>query len=299
MQLFLQALASGLVVGAMYALIAVGFSLVLGTLKVIDFAYGAYVVLAGFITYWASTNIFTGQTVFDAIACIVLAMAVSACLGGFVWGVLLRKLLERDHLPQLVGTIGISVIIGGALLTKFGSDIVLSHFPFAQSTVRLGPTYLSSGRISAGIVGIATLILFMYMLNTRYGQMIRATAADPKGAALVGVRVFRVRIATVSIAAALGGLAGGLLVLFMPLAPADSNKYILIAFFTIAVGGLGSLRGAMIAAFLVALVEIFSQTYMPNMIKNAVPYLFVGLFIAFVPQGLGNLKLNLGLGKRA
>ncbi|WP_210497437.1 branched-chain amino acid ABC transporter permease [Microvirga antarctica] len=297
MQLFLQALASGLVVGAMYALIAVGFSLVLGTLKVIDFAYGSYVVLAGFITYWASTKLFTGGTVLDAALCILLAMVAVAAFGAFVWGVLLRKLLERDHLPQLVGTIGIAVVIGGALLTKFGTDIVLAQIPAAQTTLQIGPTYLSTGRVVGGLIGIATLILFMFMLNTRFGQMIRATATDPKGAALVGIHILRIRILTVSLAAALGALAGGLLVLFLPLAPADSNKYILIAFFTIAVGGLGSLRGAMIAAFLVALVEVFSQTYMPNIIKNAVPYLFVGAFIALVPQGLGNIRLNFGMKK--
>jgi branched-chain amino acid transport system permease protein len=291
MQLLLQTLASGLVVGAMYALIALGFSLILGTLKVVDFAYGAYVVVAAFATYWASAHLFMGGTILAAVLSILFAILLVAALGAFFWGVVLRRLLHSTHLSQLVATMGVAVVLAGILLSKFGTDVVLTNFPATQTIVNVGPVYLSAGRLASGLIGVLTLIVFIALLNTRVGLMIRGTAMDPKGAALVGINIFRMRILTVALGAGLGGLAGGLLVLFLPLGPGDSNKFLLIAFFTIAVGGLGSLRGAMIAAFLIAMVEIVSQTYMPNIIKNAIPYLFVGLFIALMPQGLGNLRL--------
>lgn len=294
MQLLIQTLLSGLAVGAMYSLIAVGFSIILGSLKVVDFTYGMYVVVAAFAAYWSSTTLFTDGTVLSAIFSIALATGLGALLGAFVWGVLLRRLLESTHLSQLVGTIGTAVILAGLVLSRFGTDVVLMDFEAARKVIDLGSVYISSGRLAGGLIGMLTLVGFMVLLNTRVGLMIRGTAMDPKGASLIGISVVRVRILTVALGAALAGLTGGLLVLFLPVGPADGNKFLLIAFFTIAVGGLGSLRGAMLAAFLIAMVEIFSQTYAPNMVKNAVPYMFVALCIILVPQGLGNLRLALG-----
>lgn len=294
MELFAQTLISGVAVGAMYSLMAVGFSVTLGTLKVMDFGYGVYVVLAAFATYWAGTNLFTGGSIPAAIFSILFATLLVAVVAAFIWGVLLRRLLHSTHLAQLVGTIGTAVILSGLLLSKFGTDVVLTKFDAAQKVINIGTVYISTGRVAGGLIGLLTLVSFMILLNTRIGLMIRGTALDPKGAALIGINIFRVRIITVAIGAGLAGLAGGLLVLFLPVSPGDGNRFLLIAFFTIAVGGLGSLRGAMMAAFLIAMVEIFSQTYLPDLIKNAVPYIFVALFITFVPQGLGNLKLALG-----
>jgi branched-chain amino acid transport system permease protein len=293
MQLLIQTLVSGLAVGAMYSLIAVGFSIILGTLKVVDFTYGAYVVVAAFATFWASQHLFTGGGVLDAVLSILFATLLTAAIGTFIWGVLLRGLLDSTHLSQLVGTIGAAVIIAGIVLSAFGTDVVLTKFESAQRIVNLGPVYVSSGRIAAGVIGVLVLLGFMALLNTRVGLMIRGTAMDAKGAAVVGIDIARIRLLTVALGAGLGGLAGGLLIMFLPVGPADSNRFILIAFFTVAVGGLGSLRGSMLAAFLIAMVEIFSQTYAPNIIKNAIPFLVVAGFIILMPQGLASLRLRL------
>lgn len=294
MQLLVQTLVSGLAVGAMYALIAVGFSIILGTLKVVDFTYGAYVVVAAFATFWASHALFTGGGILDAVLSIVFATLLVAAIGAFIWGVLLRSLLENTHLSQLVGTIGAAVILAGILLSAFGTDVVLTNFEAAQKVVNIGPVYISVGRIAGGVIGILTLLAFMALLGTRVGLMIRGTAMDPKGAAVVGIGIARIRILTVALGAGLGGLAGGLLIMFLPVGPGDANKFLLIAFFTVAVGGLGSLRGSMLAAFLIAMVEIFSQTYAPNIIKNAIPFLVVAGFIVLMPQGLASLRLGIG-----
>lgn len=294
MQLLVQTLVSGLAVGAMYALIAVGFSIILGTLKVVDFTYGAYVVVAAFATFWASHALFTGGGILDAVLSIVFATLLVAAIGAFIWGVLLRSLLENTHLSQLVGTIGAAVILAGILLSAFGTDVVLTNFEAAQKVVNIGPVYISVGRIAGGVIGILTLLAFMTLLGTRVGLMIRGTAMDPKGAAVVGIGIARIRILTVALGAGLGGLAGGLLIMFLPVGPGDANKFLLIAFFTVAVGGLGSLRGSMLAAFLIAMVEIFSQTYAPNIIKNAIPFLVVAGFIVLMPQGLASLRLGIG-----
>jgi len=294
MQLLVQTLVSGLAVGAMYALIAVGFSIILGTLKVVDFTYGAYVVVAAFATFWASHTLFTGGGILDAVLSITFATLLAAAIGAFIWGVLLRSLLENTHLSQLVGTISTAVILAGILLSAFGTDVVLTNFEAAQKVINIGPVYVSTGRIAGGVIGILTLLAFMALLGTRVGLMIRGTAMDSKGAAVVGIDIARIRILTVALGAGLGGLAGGLLIMFLPVGPGDANKFLLIAFFTVAVGGLGSLRGSMLAAFLIAMVEIFSQTYAPNIIKNAIPFLVVAGFIILMPQGLASLRLGFG-----
>lgn len=290
MQLFLQTLASGITLGAVYALIAVGFSLSLGSLRVVDFAYGAYVVTGAFAAYWASTSLFTDGSTLSAALCVLFGVAVVSGLAVFFWGVLLFRLLESTHMAQLVGTMGVTVVISGTILTLFGTNVVLASFPPAQAVLQIGPVYVSTGRIVGGIIGLGALLVLAYALATRMGLMIQATAMDPKGASLIGINIARARIVTVVIGAGLGGLAGSLLVIFLPIAPSDYTKFLLIAFFTTAVGGLGSLRGAMLAAFLIALLEIFSQTYAPNLIKNAIPYVVVALFIILLPQGLGNAR---------
>jgi branched-chain amino acid transport system permease protein len=291
MQLFLQTLASSLTIGALYALIALGFSLILGTLRVVDFAYGSYVLLAAYVTFWSGSVLFGGKGIATAIASILLGATVTALFSAFLWGVVLRRLLDRTHLTQLVGSLGVAAAIGGVLLSLFGTNVVLADYTLTRVILQAGSVYIAAGRVAAGLIGLGSLLAFAALLKTRYGLMIRGIAMDPKGAAVVGIDVFRLRILTVSIGAALGGLAGGLLVTFLPVSPADANKFLLIAFFTIAIGGLGSLRGAMIGAFLIALVEGYAQNYLPNVIKNAVPYLFVCGFIFLVPQGLGNIRV--------
>lgn len=293
MDLFLQILTSSLSVGAMYALIALGFALVLGTLKVVDFSYGTYVVVAAYATYVFSTTVMTGGGVVDAVFSVLFGVLVTAVFGAFVWGVLLRKLLDRTHMTQLVGTIGVSTAVGGCLLAYFGTNVVSANFEPMRQTLQFGPVYIGTGRLAGGIIGLIALVFFMYVLRTRIGLMIRGIALDPKGAALVGIDIGLLRIVTVAVGAAMAGLAGGLLVTFLPIGPTSGNRFLLIAFFTVAVGGLGSLRGALMGAFLIAMVETFSQSYAPNMIKNAIPYIFVGCFIALLPQGLGNVRLAL------
>ncbi len=289
MDLLLQALASSLTVGAVYALIALGFSLILGTLKVVDFAYGAYVVLGAYVTWWSSEHLFPGTSAGEAVICIALAGIVSFALAAFAWGVVLRRLLDRSHLAQLVATLGLSVIVTGVLLYLFGTSIVLTKIKAAQGVVQLGPVYIGMGRLAAGAGGLAVLALAMVLLNTRYGLMIRAVSLDTKGAALSGIDVARTRLSTVAIGAGLGGLTGGLLILFLPVSPVDTLRFLLIAFFAVAMGGLDRLSGVFVASFFLAALENLSQNFAPNMIKNALPFLVVFAVIAALPQGFGNI----------
>lgn len=293
MELFLQTLTSSLTVGAMYALIALGFALVLGTLNVVDFSYGTYVVVAAYATVVCSTTVMTGGGLTDAAVSVLFGVAFTAVFGAFVWGVLLRRLLNQTHMSQLVGTVGVATAVGGCLLAYFGTNVVSANFEPMRATLQFGPVYIGVGRLSGGIIGLIALVFFMYILRTRIGLMIRGIAIDPKGAALVGIDIGLLRIVTVAVGAAMAGLAGGLLVTFLPVGPTSGNRFLLIAFFTIAVGGLGSLRGALMGAFLISIVETFSQSYAPSMIKNAIPYIFVGCFIALLPEGLGNIRLAL------
>jgi len=290
--LFLQTLISGIAVGGLYTLLALGFSLILGTLKVVDFAFGSYVTASAFIATSLVTHVFSGGTMALAIAGVLLSAICIGIASSLIWGLALRHLFNKSHLTQLVATMGVGVIVTGVLLTIFGDHVAQARIPAMQQIVNVGPVYLSVARIMGGAVGLVFLLALIVLLRTRLGLMIQAAAMDEKGAAVIGINVLKARLFTVGIGAALGAVAGGMLAFSLPISPIEGNRLLLIAFLAVAVGGLGSIGGTTLAAFAVATLEIFSQVYSPDIIKSALPYIIVSLFIAFVPNGIGNVRIS-------
>lgn len=274
MTTFLQTLMSGLSVGALYALIALGYTMVYGVLQFINFAHSDVFMLGAWLSFWLATKLkWTGtdaQPSFFRAAVVMLgAMAMCAVIGLVIERLAYRPLRNAPRLNVLITAIGVSLFIQnlGQLPWVFGTDPqpfprLLQDYPLA--TVAGVEIHFIDAII---IVGALTLMVALNYIvyGTRMGLAMRAVAADTRTASLMGVNIDRTVATTFIIGSALAGAAGFLFgVKYNTLNHAAFptwTLYGLKAFVAAVVGGIGNIRGAMLGGLLIGLVENFAVTY--------------------------------------
>jgi branched-chain amino acid transport system permease protein len=281
----LQAIAGGLLLGGVYALLAAGLTLIFGVMRVINFAQAEFMMLGMFAAYFAATMLN-----FDPLL-LALPVGIAVGLVGFA---VARALLERvprgDHNSQLILTLGVSLIFQNLALVTLGPTprvVVRSYTNAYWSPAGL---FINHARLYACIASLLIMAaLYLFLTRTWTGRAMRATADDPVSAGGVGINVRRTHVVAFTIGSGIAGLAGTLIVTFVAAAPSIGNDFIVIIFLAVVLGGLGSIAGATLGAFLVGLVQSLSGLLLPLQLQN------VTLFVVFVaallirPQGLFGL----------
>ena len=278
----LQAIAGGLLLGGVYALLASGLSLIFGVMRVVNFAHAEFMMLGMFATYFLATALNLDP--------LLLALPVGIGVGtlGFTIG---RTLLERvprgDQNAQLILTLGVSLILQNLALVTLGPTprvVVRSYTTAYWSPAGL---FINYARLYACIASLLIMAaLYLFLTRSWTGRAMRATADDPVSAGGVGVNVRRTHVLAFMLGCGLAGLAGTLMVTFTAAAPSIGNDFIVIIFLAVVLGGLGSIGGATLGAFLVGLVQSLSGLLLPLQLQN------VTLFVVFVavllvrPDGL-------------
>ncbi|MET8352592.1 branched-chain amino acid ABC transporter permease [Micromonospora sp. NPDC005206] len=283
----LQALIGGLASGAQYALMALGFSLAFGILRVINFAHGAFYVVGGYAAYWLTHELGLPYPVG-----VVAAVLVTAAIGyAFELFIIERRI--DDHLATIVLTLGASLIGGASMLALFGAQAM--QFGGALSgTFNVGDVYLPKARVLTILVAAAAIFaVYQLLYRTRLGNALRALTDDREMAISMGMRPKVLFPLAFAIATGLAGLTGALVTPQFSLAPFVGEHVLMISFLTVILGGLGSLPGAVIAAILVGLVESFVGVYVGG--SWAPLILFSGILVLLVarPSGLlGHRTVN-------
>jgi branched-chain amino acid transport system permease protein len=278
----LQAIAGGLLLGGVYALLASGLSLIFGVMRVVNFAHAEFMMLGMFATYFLATALNLDP--------LLLALPVGIGVGtlGFTIG---RTLLERvprgDQNAQLILTLGVSLILQNLALVTLGPTprvVVRSYTNAYWSPAGL---FINYARLYACIASLLIMAaLYLFLTRSWTGRAMRATADDPVSAGGVGINVRRTHVIAFMLGCGLAGLAGTLMVTFTAAAPSIGNDFIVIIFLAVVLGGLGSIGGATLGAFLVGLVQSLSGLLLPLQLQN------VTLFVVFVavllvrPDGL-------------
>ena len=278
----LQAIAGGLLLGGVYALLASGLSLIFGVMRVVNFAHAEFMMLGMFATYFFATALNLDP--------LLLALPVGIGVGtlGFTIG---RTLLERvprgDQNAQLILTLGVSLILQNLALVTLGPTprvVVRSYTNAYWSPAGL---FINYARLYACIASLLIMAaLYLFLTRSWTGRAMRATADDPVSAGGVGINVRRTHVIAFMLGCGLAGLAGTLMVTFTAAAPSIGNDFIVIIFLAVVLGGLGSIGGATLGAFLVGLVQSLSGLLLPLQLQN------VTLFVVFVavllvrPDGL-------------
>lgn len=277
---FLTAGIIGISLGAQYALLALGFTLIFGVLGVINFAHGAFYVLGGYLAYAAVHHLGVPY----ALAVVLAALGTAAL--GYLFEMLLLERMIEDHLATLMLTLGLYLVMATGVLVVFGPESPQFQFP-VQGTLRWGGFYIPLENLVVLLICLATIsIVYLLMYRTDFGRALRALADDRNVAAAVGLRSRLLFPLAFALAAGLAGLTGALVTPILSLAPHLGDPVLATSFLVVILGGLGSIGGATAAAFIVGLVEAYSAVYLGGS-KGALA-LFVLVLIVLVvrPQGL-------------
>lgn len=286
--LLLLALMEGLVTAAVLALAASGLSLVFGVMRVVNVAHGEFFML-GAILAWVVAVVLPGPPAVAFVAALLVAPLLVAALAAAADGLILKR-LDYDPEATIVATIGLLYMLQQAALSLYGPNANPVQAPF-EWRIQL-PWFGYSGYklfvvLAAGLVLLA---LWLFMTRTRAGLIMRATQVDRTTARAFGINVDRVYMGTFALGAALAALAG---VLIVPIQQAHylmGGDPLLLSFIVVIIGGLGSLRGTLIAALVIGLShDVISMFFAPTLAK-ILATLLVAMVLVFRPQGLFGAK---------
>lgn len=267
-----EATANGLLTGAVYALVALGLTLVYGVLHIINFAHGALLTLAMFAV-WGLAAGFGLDPYLAIVPLVPLFFALGYALQRFVIGPASHG---RDGNVLLV-TLGLAILIQNALLAAFSADPRSLDSAAAFDVVALGPMLLSKPRlIGCAAAGIVGLLFWLLLTRTDTGRAIRAVAREDLGARLVGIDVRHIFGVTFGLSCASLAVAAGLLMPSTTVTPLSGEAFVLVAFTSVVLGGMGSVPGAMLGGLLIGVVESLSGLFLGDSLGQ------IGIFVIFI-----------------
>ena len=280
--ILIPAILNGLLTGAVYALVALGLTLIYGVLHIINFAHGALLSVALFAAFFAYQALGL-----DPYLAIILLAPVFFALGYGLQRFVIGPASHGDDRNMLLITLAIAIILENALLYAFRADTRTIDVPYAFETIDFGFTFLAVPRvIGFGAVFIVALLLWLIMGWTDIGKAIRAVAKEKLGAELVGIDVAHVYAVTFGLGTACVAIAACLLIPTYYLNPHVGNAFVLIAFTIVVLGGMGSVPGALVGGLVIGVIESLSGLILGESLGQ------IGIFLIFIavllvrPSGL-------------
>ena len=294
LDVFVQQLANGLTIGAVYALIALGYTMVYGVIQLINFAHGevfmvgAYVALTVCLVLGVATSMAGWPLVAMLVACFAVAAAGCALLGVAVERLASRPLRQAPRLGALITAIGVSFFLQNAVMLIYGPTD--RRFPQLIPPVRweIGGATITALQVTIWVVsGLLMLGLQWLVMSTRLGRAMRATAQDPKACSLLGISVNQVIAVTFLIGSALAATGGVLFGLYYSTINFHDGYLIGLKAFTAAVlGGIGNIPGAMVGGLVLGVLEGLGAGYLSAQWKNVFAFVILVGLLLFKPTGL-------------
>ena len=282
LELFIPAAINGLTNGAVYAVIALGLTLIYGVLHIINFAHGSLLMLAMY-------GVFFLYTLFgiDPYLAIPIMVPVMFALGyGLQRGVISRASHGKDENILLV-TLGLAIVIDNLALYLWSSDTRIIDTPYAFATIEFGPVLVSTPKVIALVAAVLIAVLFwLLMTRTDLGKAIRAVAKERTGAELVGINVDHVYAMSFGLGVACLGVAASLLLPTFYVTPQVGFAFVLIAFTVVVLGGMGSFMGALWGGLIIGVTESLGGLYLGESLGQIGIFVLFILVLLFRPTGL-------------
>jgi branched-chain amino acid transport system permease protein len=280
-EVLLQAVASGLLMGCVYALIAVGLSLIFGLMEIVNFAHGEFLMLAMFTTFWLA--LLFG---IDPLVSVPICAALLFVLGVLVYKGIISRILSAPMLAQIFATFGLGVFLRSAAQFFWTADYRVVPHHVVEGRLNLGGLFLGWPQVVASIAALLVFgALYLFVTRTEVGLAIQATSEDREAAALMGISSDRMFMLGWGIGSLCVGIAGALLANFLPIFPDVGFLFALLAYIAVALGGFGSIIGALVAGVIIGLVEAIGGLFLPSFKYVAVFVLYL-VVVLVRPQGL-------------
>lgn len=280
----IQSLISGLLLGAIYALLAVGFSLAWGTMKVMNISHAAFAVLGAYIAYWLFV---LGKI--DPLFSLPLVILVLFILGGVVYRLFIRPITKAREplMASMVVTFGLAIVVENLMSYFWRPDPRILKPPYTGSSLFIGEIAVSQGPLIGFVLAaIAITLLYFFLRNTYTGKAVQATWQNPVGAALVGVNTERVSLITFGLSIASAGVAGVAMAFIYAFYPPVQMIWTLFVFLVTIVGGVGSLIGTAAAGLFIGFIIGISAAFLPFIWVNVLLFGLLLLILLFRPSGL-------------
>src|SRR5713101_2758453 len=277
-----QLIVSTILLGGVYALIAVGLTLIFGVMRVVNFAHGEFLMLGMYLAFWAFALLH-----FDPYLTLVVSLPLCFAVGWASYRLVMRPVVHASHNVQIFTTVGLSLVLQNLALVLWTADSQFVRTGYYAVVVRFGSMALNLAQLVAFAVAVLfTAALFAFMRWSYTGKVMRATAQDRHVAALMGIDTGRVFTLTWAVGITCVGVAGVLLAPLYPVYPTVGLQFVLIAYVAVVLGGLGDMAGALLASLLVAAVEVVGSYVIGTAWKEV---LYLLLFLAMLvvrPAGL-------------
>lgn len=276
-----QSLINGALIGCFYALIAVGFAMVLGVVRVFNIAHGEFMVLGAYVGYW----LWSAYGVNPLLAILPAALLMAGT--GWLTYRIISRMGEPRALNGLVVTFGLSILLQNAMIGLFSADYQLMASGRLGDSLTLGEIAIGYGRLVIALLSLVVIVLLHWFLNSTYpGQVMRATTQDRDGAMLAGINVERVDIWAFTLGAALAGLAGPLFAAMNYVHPAAGRPATVIAIILTIFGGVGQVGGLLAGGVLLGLLEAATIIGLGPQWREPVFFIVLLALMATRPRGL-------------
>lgn len=277
-----QATGTGLLLGGLFALTALGLSLVLGVMRLVNLVHGELVVLGAYLAFWLADTFGV-----DPLLAIPVVALLAAGLAWPIQRMLLQPLARHGDEAPLLTTFALSVIGQNVLILLFHGDTRSIDRPYTRAVISLGPLTVPAIYLIAFTVSVLVCVaVHLLVTRTGFGRRLRAASEDPDAAAVVGVPVSRIHARTYALAGAVAGLSGALVGMCFSFTPTSGTEYLLTGFAVVVLGGLGSVKGTLLGGLGLGLAESWGAVVVGDGYRLFVGLVVFILFLAVRPQGL-------------
>lgn len=282
LEILLQTLASGLLIGLIYALVAIGLTMIFGVMDIVNFSHGEFLMFGMYSAFWLYA-----LYALDPIFTLPLTALFLFGLGVITYKLVISKIINAPMVSQLFTTFGLMLLFRGIAQFLWKPDFRTVDKSIVGGTLAIGGFQIGAPQVVAGVGAIlVTAGIYLFLTKTKMGAALEATAADKEAARLMGIDSQKMFALAWGVGAACAGVAGALLSTFFPIFPEVGANFILIAFVVVNLGGFGSIIGALIAGVLVGLIEVMGGFLLGPQYKLAIVLVLFLAVLMFRPQGL-------------
>ena len=282
MEQLAQQLANGIVIGGIYALAALGLTLIYGIMDIVNIAHGELFMLGALITYYLTENL--GLSFFVAV---VLSIGMVALLGALIERLALRPIRTAPIVVTTLATLGVSLILQNVCLIMTSGVPRFIPSPFPETPLSFGGISLAPARLFAAAVALVCILgVHLFLHRTKMGNAMRAAFQDKDASWLAGINVGATYMFSYAFGAALAALGGALMGVVAYVDPMMGAKGLMKCFVVVTIGGMGNFMGAIFSGLLLGVIEALAAGYVSSLYKDVIGFVMVVLVLLFLPQGL-------------